>query len=199
MGVIDRIGAAKLLPVLRLDSAERTLAAVQACVGAGLDVVELTATTPDWERALARALEEHPGLVVGVGTVCRPDQGRRALELGAHFLVSPFPVPEVRRALPADAVLIEGGMTVREVIEAAGRGVAKLFPAHVGGPSFLRSVLTIAPGARIVPTGGILLKDVPAWLAAGAFAVGVGTELVRSPDIKATVRKTLDHITRGGP
>ena len=195
MGVIERIGSARLLPVLRLDSADRALAAVDACVSAGLGVVELTSTTPDWETVLDRTLRDHPGVLVGVGTVIHPKQAQRALDQGAHFLVSPFPVPDVRAGLPPDAVLIEGGMTVREVIEAASRGLAKLFPAHVGGPSFLRSVLAIVPEARIVPTGGISLADIPTWFAAGAYAVGVGSDLVREPDIAAAIRKALDNHT----
>lgn len=179
--------------MLRLDSADRALAAVDACVAAGLGVIELTSTTPDWQNVLDRTLRGHPGVLVGLGTVIRPEQAQRALDQGAHFLVSPFPVPDVRAQLPPDAVLIEGGMTVREVIEAASCGLAKLFPAHVGGPSFLRSVLAIVPEARIVPTGGISLAEVPTWLAAGAYAVGVGTDLVREPDIAAAVRRALDR------
>jgi 2-dehydro-3-deoxyphosphogluconate aldolase/(4S)-4-hydroxy-2-oxoglutarate aldolase len=191
--VIARIGAAKLLPVLRLDSTDRALSAVDACLEAGLSVVELTTTTLDWESLLEQVTRSHPGVLVGLGTVTRPEQARRGLDRGAHFLVSPFPVPAVRAALPPGTVLIEGGMTVREVVEAAGHGVAKLFPAHVGGPSFLRSVRAIAPQARIVPTGGITLAEVPAWLEAGAYAVGIGTDLVRRPDIAAAVREALDR------
>lgn len=199
MEVIERIGRARLLPVLRLDSADRALAAVDACVSAGLEVVELTSTTPGWETVLNRTLRDHPSVLVGLGTVIHPEQARRALDQGAHFLVSPFPVPDVRAGLPPDTVLIEGGMTVREVIEAASRGLAKLFPAHVGGPSYLRSMLAIVPGARIVPTGGISLAEVPTWFAAGAYAVGVGTDLVREPDIAAAVRKALSFAMPASP
>jgi 2-dehydro-3-deoxyphosphogluconate aldolase / (4S)-4-hydroxy-2-oxoglutarate aldolase len=72
---------------------------------------------------------------------------------------------------------IGGGFSPAEVLAAADRGVAKLFPAHVGGIQLMTSLLALAPGARIVPTGGVALAAVPDWLAAGAFAVGVGSDL----------------------
>ena len=70
------------------------------------------------------------------------------------------------------------------------RGIAKLFPAHAVGPRFLRSVLAVAPpGARVVPTGGIALDDVRAWLDAGAYAVGMGSELAPSAENAARLRE----------
>ena len=64
--------------------------------------------------------------------------------------------------------------------------MAKLFPAHVGGPRYLKSLLAVAPGARIMPTGGIALDEVGEWLDAGALAVGVGSDL--NPERLAALR-----------
>jgi 2-dehydro-3-deoxyphosphogluconate aldolase/(4S)-4-hydroxy-2-oxoglutarate aldolase len=83
----------------------------------------------------------------------------------------------------------EGGLTPRELAGAASRGVAKLFPAHLGGLPYLRSVLTVLPGARIIPTGGIAVEEVPRWLAAGAFAVGVGRDLDAAEDLEGKLRQ----------
>jgi 2-dehydro-3-deoxyphosphogluconate aldolase/(4S)-4-hydroxy-2-oxoglutarate aldolase len=52
-----------------------------------------------------------------------------------------------------------------------------VFPAHVGGPSYLRSLLAIAPDARLIPTGGIGAADIESYLKAGALAVGIGSGL----------------------
>ena len=74
-------------------------------------------------------------------------------------------------------------VTPAEVLAAADGGIAKLFPAHAVGPRYLRSVLAVAPpGTRVVPTGGIALDDVAAWLDAGAYAVGIGSELAPGPE-----------------
>jgi len=120
----------------------------------------------------------------------RPDDG--AVELtGSH---SPCLVPDVRTTLAAsDIPLMKGGLTPTEVLGAAAHGAAKLFPAHVGGVSYLRSLLAVAPHARIMPTGGIPLASAAEWLAAGAFAVGIGSDLTAPGDIAARVAEALDR------
>lgn len=190
------IGEARLLPVLRTPDAGGAVRAASTLLDAGLGVVELTATTPGWVDALRDVRRAYPGAVLGAGTVTTEADARRAVEAGADFLVSPYPAEAVR-AFAADrgTVFLEGGFTPGEVAAASGRGIAKLFPAHVGGPAYLRSVLAVLPGARIVPTGGIGLSEVRAYLDAGAYAVGVGSELVKSPDPAAAVRELLEELS----
>jgi 2-dehydro-3-deoxyphosphogluconate aldolase / (4S)-4-hydroxy-2-oxoglutarate aldolase len=188
---VERIGAARLLPVIRTATASEAIDAAGRLVAAGLTVLELTATTRDWPTALGRVRAAHPNACVGVGTVLDARTAREAITGGAQFLVSPSLVPNVRElAREAGMLFIEGGLTPTELFTAlANDGIAKLFPAHVGGPAYLRSVLSVAPGAKIVPTGGIGLGQVGDWLAAGAYAVGVGRDLADSPDIEATLRE----------
>jgi len=124
--------------------------------------------------------------------VTSADHARRAIAAGAAFCVSPCRAPDARPLLDAAGVpLIEGGFTPTEVLEAASHGIAKLFPAHVGGVLHLESLLAVAPQARIIPTGGIPMSDIGAWLRAGAVAVGVGAELTAPGDIAARVREAL--------
>lgn len=189
----DQLASARVVPVLRTDTAGAALEAAARCYAAGLPLVELTATTPGWEDALRWVRRDFPDRIVGVGTVLSAAQAVAAVDAGAHFLVSPRPVPQVRQALAGRVPFVEGGMTVAEVLDAAARGVAKLFPAHVGGPQYLRSILAVAPGSRIVPTGGIALAEVPQWLRAGALAVGVGSDLLAAPDLRAALRDVLDR------
>jgi 2-dehydro-3-deoxyphosphogluconate aldolase / (4S)-4-hydroxy-2-oxoglutarate aldolase len=122
---------------------------------------------------------EHADATVGLGTVTSADIARRALDCGARFLVSPWPVPEVREvAHRAGVPFLEGAFSPGEVADVASRGPVKLFPAHVGGPQLLRSLKAVLPEAVIVPTGGIALVDVARWLDAGSYAVGVGGDLL---------------------
>jgi 2-dehydro-3-deoxyphosphogluconate aldolase/(4S)-4-hydroxy-2-oxoglutarate aldolase len=174
------IAAQRLLPVLRIADPEAAVRRATELVQAGLRVVELTTSTRGWPDAV-RAVTA-PGAVVGVGTVTTPDQARTAIKAGAQFLVSPFPVPAVRGlAKDAGVPLVEGGFTPAEVADAAGRGPVKVFPAHVGGPGFVRSLLAILPGARLIPTGGIPVGQAARYLEAGALAVGIGSGLPADP------------------
>jgi 2-dehydro-3-deoxyphosphogluconate aldolase/(4S)-4-hydroxy-2-oxoglutarate aldolase len=182
------IERAVIVPVVREDGADEALSVAGWLIEQGLDVVELTASTPGWERAVA-ALD---GVVVGAGTLRTREDAERAIAAGAQFLVTPCPAPDVRTVAEAAGVpLLEGGFTPGEVLAATDRGIAKLFPAHVGGTELLRSIRALSPGARIVPTGGIRLVDVPAWLDAGAYAVGVGSELRPDPGVAGALRETL--------
>jgi 2-dehydro-3-deoxyphosphogluconate aldolase/(4S)-4-hydroxy-2-oxoglutarate aldolase len=189
---VDRVRRARIIPVLRTRTAADAVVASNRCFDAGLTMVELTATTPDWASALRQVRADHPDRLVGVGTILDASAAARAVDCGADFLVSPCPVPAVRAELAGAVPLVEGGLTVAEVLAAAAHGVAKLFPAHVGGVAYLRSLLAIAPASRIVPTGGVSLTDVPRWLAAGAVAVGVGGDLLEAEDMTAALRRALD-------
>ena len=171
--LIDRIGRARVIPVIRVESAAAAVERAQAAREAGLDVIELTTTTADWPDALRELRAAAPDAATAVGTVTTRAAAELAIELGAAFLVSPYPAPAVAEAAEAAGVLfMEGGFSPDQIARANERGVAKLFPAHLGGIRYLRSLLSVLPGARIVPTGGIGPDDAEAWLEAGAFAVG---------------------------
>jgi 2-dehydro-3-deoxyphosphogluconate aldolase/(4S)-4-hydroxy-2-oxoglutarate aldolase len=187
---VERIGAARVLPVLRTRDADEAVDVVAGLAAAGVDVVEITTTIANWESALERVRSDHPEACVGVGTVLSADTARAALAGGAQFLVSPRLVPSVRAvARETGTLFIEGGLTPTELMTALDEaGIAKLFPAHAVGPDYVRSLLSVVPGARIVPTGGIPLTEVRTWLDAGAFAVGVGRDLTAAGDIVARLR-----------
>lgn len=187
------ITAQRLLPVLRNADADEAVRHTTALLAAGCRAVELTTSTPGWAEAVARTVPLADSLgrpaLIGVGTVTMAAQADAALDAGAGFLISPYPAPEVREAARRrEAVFIEGGFTPGEIASAVrSAGAAKVFPAHVAGPGFIRSLRAVLPGALIVPTGGIRPAEVPDWLAAGAAAVGIGSGLPADPAELAAV------------
>jgi 2-dehydro-3-deoxyphosphogluconate aldolase/(4S)-4-hydroxy-2-oxoglutarate aldolase len=182
------------VPVIRVHDAPTALDLVERLLAGGLDVVEITTTIDGWDQVLRTVRETYPDLCAGAGTVTTPALVARAVAAGAQFCVSPCLVPDVRARLEATGVpLMEGGLTPTEILAAARLGVAKLFPAHVGGVAYLRSLLAVAPDARIMPTGGIPLGEAAAWLEAGAFAVGIGSDLTAPGDIASRVKEALSR------
>lgn len=176
--------------MLRAPDANAALDHARILVDAGLDVIELTTTVPGWEAAVETLRREFPDVCVGVGTVTDADLAGRAVRAGGQFCVSPAQAPEARGLLvDAGMAFIEGGMTPTEVLGAAARGLAKLFPAHVGGPTYLRSLLAVAPTARIIPTGGIQFDEVTSWLDAGAVAVGIGSNLAGLAGLRTEIAR----------
>jgi len=188
-----RLRAARIVPVVRVGEPDTARELVARLLAAGLDVIELTTTIPGWPDVVEAVRAEHPDVLVGVGTVTSAEQARQAVDAGAQLCVSPRRVPAARAVLdPAGVPFVEGGLTPTEVLDAASHGVAKLFPAHVGGVRYLSSLLAVAPEARIMPTGGIPLGEVRAWLEAGAVAVGIGGDLTATGDVAQRVRAALD-------
>ncbi|MET9494077.1 bifunctional 4-hydroxy-2-oxoglutarate aldolase/2-dehydro-3-deoxy-phosphogluconate aldolase [Streptomyces sp. NPDC006552] len=192
--VIERLRLARATPTVREADADAADRVARTLAGCGITAFEFTATTPGWERLVETWSREAPEVTLGLGTVTSPAVAERALAAGAQFLVSPFQVPEVRPvADAAGTLLIEGGLTPSELRTAAGRGVAKLFPAHVGGIPYLKSVLSVLPGARIAATGGVTVDNAARWLAAGAFLVSIGSDLTTG-DVAANVARLREGI-----
>jgi 2-dehydro-3-deoxyphosphogluconate aldolase/(4S)-4-hydroxy-2-oxoglutarate aldolase len=189
------LGRARVLPVVRTAEARSALEQGERILDAGFGVLELTATIPGWEGALAEARRRWPDVLLGAGTLTTREQAELALRAGADFLVSPWAAPAVREVTGRNGLLfLEGAFTPGELAAATARGPAKLFPAHAGGPAYLRTVLAVLPGAAVVPTGGIELDAIADYLAAGALAVGVnGGRLVGSEPAAV-----LAAVRRGG-
>ncbi len=105
------------------------------------------------------------------------DAARRAIDAGATFLVMPHLDTEIvswaaGRGIP----VLPGCATPTEVLAGwrAGAAAIKVFPASSLGPSFVRELRGPFPGIPVVPTGGVTLESIPAFIAAGAVAVGLG-------------------------
>lgn len=187
---LDALRAQRIVPVIRAGEESLGRDRAESCLAAGLRVVELTTSIPGWDAVLRRLKDENAGLLAGVGTVSSVAQAILAINSGAEFLVAPFAAPAVRAAgARAGVPVIEAGMTPTEIRAAAQHGkLVKVFPAHVVGPSFVRSLRAVLPEVELMPTGGIALEDAGAWLEAGAFAVGVGADLTDSADIAGRIR-----------
>ena len=193
--VTESILNQKAIPVVRSSSVGTARESCAALIAAGLSVIELTATTPGWRELLCSLVAEYPTATIGMGTVTNGADAEAALGLGAAFLVSPYPAPDARRAATAAGTLfIGGGFTPAEVAASSAFGLCKLFPAHLGGVTYLTTLTAILPHARIMPTGGIRISDVSTWLAHGAAAVGLGSDLASAPDLDATIDELTHQL-----
>lgn len=153
----------------------------RALVDAGIGAIEITTNTTGWEQAV-QALADEGSVAVGAGTVLTPDHVARAAEAGASYVVAPDIDLDVARAA-ADRGLgwLPGALSPTEILRAwrAGATAVKVFPAaSVGGPSYLRQVRAPLDDVLLVPTGGVKLDEILAYLAAGAVAVGLGSPLI---------------------
>ncbi|WP_455357019.1 bifunctional 4-hydroxy-2-oxoglutarate aldolase/2-dehydro-3-deoxy-phosphogluconate aldolase [Streptomyces sp. SYSU K217416] len=185
LSALRRVG---LVAVLRAPSADSALDAVETLVAGGVTGIEITYSTPDAPDVIAQVRSRHPEVLIGAGTVLSCDQAKAAADAGATFLVSPGTAPELTEAmLDTGLLVLSGAMTPSEVMTASALGVhaVKLFPGSLGGPGFLRALRGPFPDVPLVPTGGVSTDNLSDWFAAGALAVGAGSELCSSADIAA--------------
>lgn len=178
---ISFIAQHKLFGVIRADSMEQALMAARAAHRGGLRLIEVTFSVPDAPQVISLLREELPGSMVGAGTVLRVEQARAAAEAGAEFVVAPDTNPEVVRFCKDRGVLAcPGAATPTEIMTALrlGADLVKVFPAGLlGGPAYLRALREPLAGVRLVATGGVNAENAAEYLAAGAFAVGMGGEI----------------------
>jgi len=164
---------------------DRAIAVADALAGGGVRAFELTLNEPEAEalRALEAVAGRRPanGLDIGAGTVLSIEAAGRAVDAGATFLVMPHLDVELvawaaERGIPA----LPGCATPTEALAAwrAGAAAIKLFPASVAGPGFIRELHGPFPDIPVVPTGGVTLDNAPAFIAAGAVAIGLGGWLI---------------------
>lgn len=195
--VLQRIREIGLLPVLRASSVEEALALARAIEAGGISALEVTMTVPDAVEVI-RALIREAGdrIVIGAGTVLDPETARACILAGAAFIVSPaLNLKTIELCHRYSVPVMPGALTPTEVLTAweAGADVVKVFPCSaLGGPKYLKALKAPLPQIELIPTGGVSLFTAAEFLSAGAFALGVGADLV---DAKVIAAGTPEVIT----
>lgn len=195
--ILQQIKKVGLVPVLRAPSAEIAVAAALAIEKGGVPVVEVTMTVPGAIDVIREMVKSSCGRVlVGAGTVLDPETARACMLVGAQFVVSPsLNVKTIEMCRRYGVPVIPGALTPTEVVAAweAGADVVKVFPCSaVGGPKYLAALKGPLPQIDLIPTGGVSLATAADFLAAGAFALGVGGDLV---DTKAIADGKPEIVT----
>lgn len=187
---LDRARATGVLAVLRASSPEVALEASEAIIRGGVTGIEVTFSTPDAPAVIRELISRHgDAAYIGAGTVTTRQQATLAADAGAEFLVSPGTLPALTRAmLDTDRVVMTGAMTPTEVMGALELGVdvVKIFPASLGGPSYLGALRGPFPDAPLMPTGGVSPDNLADWFRAGAVAVGAGGDLANGASLAAS-------------
>jgi 2-dehydro-3-deoxyphosphogluconate aldolase/(4S)-4-hydroxy-2-oxoglutarate aldolase len=188
--VIRRIGEIGIVPVVRAATVEDATRAVEAICAGGIPILEITMTVPNATSVIRHVVREHGNTaLIGAGTVTTGEQAEQCIRAGAEFLVSPGLSIQVLAVAQASAKLaIPGALTPTELMHAQDNGakLVKIFPCgNVGGPKYLQSLRGPFPNAALIPTGGVNASNAADYIAAGAFALGVGGDLVNAAALRA--------------
>jgi 2-dehydro-3-deoxyphosphogluconate aldolase/(4S)-4-hydroxy-2-oxoglutarate aldolase len=178
-----------VIAIMRAQSSGQLIAAADAIRTGGVNVIEVTMTTPGALQVISEAKERYgQDVLFGAGSVLDAETARATILAGADFVVAPTLNLEVialcrRYSVP----VIPGCYTPTEMLTAweAGADMVKLFPASVGGPALVKAILAPLPQLQIVPVGGVDLDTAAAFIQSGASALGVGSSLINQRLLEA--------------
>lgn len=195
--VLARIKEVGVVPVVRAESPELAMLAIDAVRAGGITVAEITMTVPGAVELIAQVSANFGDeVLVGAGTVLDPQTAAACIRAGARFIVSPaLNLGTVQYCRENGVAVLPGSLTPTEIVTAwsAGADMVKVFPCGaMGGASYLRSLKAPLPDIPLIPTGGVSLATAGDFVAAGAEALGVGADLV---DIRAIREGYSEKIT----
>ena len=187
--VLKSIAEVGVVPVVRASSAEEAMQVIEAIRAGGVTVLEITMTVPRAVRVIEQVAERYGDeVVVGAGTVLDAETARTCILAGATFVVSPsLNLATIEMCRRYSVVVTPGALTPTEVVTAwaSGADAVKIFPCSaMGGAKYLKSLKAPLPQVLMIPTGGVSLATVAEFIQAGAFALGVGADLVDTKAIR---------------
>ncbi len=200
--VLELLCASGVVPVVVADDLDLMRPLGDALKAGGLPVAEVTFRSAAAVEALRRLALDRD-LLVGAGTVVRPEQVDLARNAGARFVVMPgFSSRVVGRCRELGMPVIPGVCTATEVIAALDRGISllKFFPAQAsGGPAMVRALHAPFPEVRFIPTGGVSAANAADYLTLPSVAaVGgswmVAPTLVRDGDFAAVSKLAAQAV-----
>ncbi len=200
--VLKRIEEIGVIPVVRAASAEEAIAVAEVIGEGGIPILEITLTVPGAVAVIAKLSKRYGDeVLVGGGTVLDAESARDCIAAGAQFIVSPsLNIPTIDLCKRQRIAVFPGALTPTEVVSAwqAGADAVKVFPCSaVGGPKYLRALKAPLPQVNLVPTGGVSLATAKDFITAGAWALGVGADLVNTKAINSGERESVVAAARG--
>lgn len=194
------LDAASVIPVLAIEDVGKAAPLAQALQAGGLKVIELTLRTPVALEAMQIMQEAAPELIVGMGTVVRPEQAEAAADAGAAFLVSPGLTPKLATSMMDTGIpCLPGVASAGEAMAAIEHGfeTLKFFPAEpAGGIAYLKALAGPLPDISFCPTGGISKDRAADYLALSNVVCCGGSWIATTKAIEAGDWATITENAR---
>ncbi|HEY0743095.1 MAG TPA: bifunctional 4-hydroxy-2-oxoglutarate aldolase/2-dehydro-3-deoxy-phosphogluconate aldolase [Chryseosolibacter sp.] len=183
--IFEEIKRTRIVPLFTHDDPQVALEVVKAAYEGGIRVFEFTnrrKNSFDVFTTLIKHRSQYPGLMLGIGTIMDPETTLKFIDVGADFIISPILKTSMAEVCHRyNKHWMPGCATLTEIVTAKefGAEVIKVFPGSVLGPGFVSSVLPVVPDLNLMITGGVepTESNLASWFNAGAFAVGMGSQL----------------------
>jgi len=194
--ILSHITSTGVVAVIRMKDSRRLANVIEAVRLGGVKSIEITMTVPGAVEIIRGLVQSVPDdVLIGAGTVVDRETAIAVIDAGAEFVVGPvLDLQIIKVCAERDRVVIPGCFSPTEIHTAwrAGADIIKVFPATSLGPKYFKDIRGPFPDIRLMPTGGVTIDNVGEWIAAGAVAVGIGSDLL---DKKAIEEERYDVLT----
>lgn len=198
--MIEEIRSYGLIPVIKIDDAEKAVPLAKALCDGGLPAAEVTFRTAAAKDAIAKMSAAFPDMLIGAGTVLTTAQVDEAVAAGAKFIVSPGLNPKVvRYCLEKEIPILPGCATPSDMETAIelGLSVVKFFPAEAnGGLKSIKAMSAPYTQLRFMPTGGVNEQNLGDYLAFPKIIACGGSFMVSDALISAGDFAAITELTR---
>ena len=206
MSILNKIINNKVIAVIRSTTSDDLSPFIDVIVESGINSIEITLTTPNALSVIKQLKSYYKGsILIGAGTVTNLNSAKKALDVGAEYIVTPVLNMEVIDYVKKSRFpVISGAFSPTEIYNSfhAGSDMIKIFPANLLGIENFKSIQVIMPKLTLMPTGGISSENAREWLNAGADVLGIGTSLINDQIIsnkdydklKSNSQKILESI-----
>ena len=196
--MLEVIKKNRIVPVVKIENAEKAVLLAEAVKEGGLNVIEVTFRTEAAEETIRRIKKALPDMIVGAGTVLTLENLEKAVNAGSDFIVAPGFNPLIVDACIAKNIpVFPGVMTPTEVEAAMAKGLKtlKFFPAETaGGPAMLKSLAAVY-NVEFMPTGGVGIKNMMDYLSLPNVACIGGSWMVKADFINNNEFEKITQLT----
>lgn len=159
MNIENILAKHPLIPVVAVDDIHEANRILYKLRNKNINIVEFTLRTPNALEVIKEVIQTNDDFIIGIGTITTIELLRKAMFLGADFLVSPGSTEEMLKfARDHNLPYLPGAVTPFEIMTALSYRfhILKFFPAEAsGGVKLLKNYKAVFPQVKFCATGGI--------------------------------------------
>ncbi len=203
--VVQQMETSGMVPLFFHSDIQVAKSVLKACYDGGARLMEFTNrgdfALEVFTELIKYAIDELPGMILGVGSVTDAAAASQYMLAGANFVVTPVFREDIAVVCNRRKVLWSPGCgSLTEIAQAEEMGceVVKLFPGSTYGPGFVKAIKGPQPWTSIMPTGGVSTEEsnLKGWFDAGVTCVGMGSKLISKQILETQNYKQLEADVR---
>ena len=179
----------KITLIIRGYTLEETLVIAKEANKYNCFNLEITTNTDNWDGIIAEVIRKnYTNIIVGAGTVLNMELLKRAVEVGAQFVLAPITMSKdmLNYCDEKNVVSVPAAFSPSEVYEMYRNGadVVKLFPAVDLPARYIKDISAPLGKIPLMVVGGVNAKNAKDYFDAGAMYAGIGSGICNKEELR---------------